>query len=70
METINESTIRSRARRHGYVVKSRRKMPSQWDRCGYILIHADTNIIVAGPYVDASLPEVENFLARFEGGDG
>lgn len=68
---ISESTLRSRARRHGYMLrKSRRKRLSQWDHCGYMLIHVDTNIAVVGPYVDASLQDVADFLARFEGTDG
>ena len=67
-DPISEGTIRNRARRHGYALKkSRRKRPTQWDRCGYTLTHAETNIIVVGPYVDASLADVAEFLSRLGG---
>lgn len=65
MDTINESTIRSRARRLGYVVKkSRRRNYTNWDRGGYMLLHGDTWIIVVGPNFDADLEDVAAFLAK------
>lgn len=67
MDTISESTIRSRARRLGYVVKkSRRRKYTNWDRGGYTLIHGETWTIVVGPNLDADLEDVATFLAKQE----
>jgi hypothetical protein len=65
MSTLNESTIRSRARRAGYVVcKSRKwKHVPHLDNYGkYQLVDAQTNLIVIGSRFEASLEDIAEFL--------
>jgi hypothetical protein len=52
---LDESTIRSRARRRGFRVHR-----AVW--AGYMLLEADTNFIVLGHRFDATLEEIETFL--------
>jgi hypothetical protein len=67
--SINESAIRGRAKRAGYVIRKSREwkhVPNIDNYGQYSLIDAYTNCVVLGARFDASLEQIDDFLS---GGD-
>lgn len=61
--SMEESALRHRADREGYVLrKSRARESSPEDRQGFMLLDASTNLPVLGSYYDADLADVAEFL--------
>lgn len=61
--TNNESRVRSKARRHGYAMRKSRRMPSLDNWGEYMLVDFNANFIVLGSRYDASLADIEAYLA-------
>jgi hypothetical protein len=63
MKVISESALRRRAKRQGYLLrKSRARIRDSNNRGMYVLYNAHSGNVVLGPYFDASLEDIENFL--------
>ena len=60
--SLNESTVRARANRAGYVMRKSRSMTSLDNRGEYMLIEANHNLIVLGQRFDATLGDIADFI--------
>jgi hypothetical protein len=58
-----ENRIRSLARRHGYCVRKSRKACSIDNVGDFMLVDAQSNHIVFGERFDATLDQIEGYLA-------
>jgi hypothetical protein len=66
-EKVRENSLRRRARRFGLVLrKSRARLWSMDNRGEYMVIHANSNTIVAGEKFDRNLDQVAEFLDDYE----
>ena len=62
MLSINESAVRSRAQRAGYVVQKSRRMRSHENYGEFMLIDTETNFAVLGWHYDATLKDIARYL--------
>jgi hypothetical protein len=63
MPSINESALRSRAKRQGYLIhKSRKRVRLTADDLGEYIIVDDRNLCRLGSRYDATLEQVAKFL--------
>ena len=63
MGSVNERTLRARARKLGYVIhKSRSRSIHEDNLGGYALVKEDSNLVVLGERFDASLEEIAEYL--------
>jgi hypothetical protein len=67
MTTINESAVRSRARRAGYIVRKSRRAESLDNFGDFRLVDASLNGVVLGSRFDATLDEIHEFLSDGSG---
>ena len=62
-KTPPESTLRSRVKRMGYVLRKDRAKSVNADHCGgYMIVDADMNAVVAGAKFDLTLEDVERWI--------
>ncbi|MGI5849439.1 MAG: hypothetical protein ACOX8Q_05175 [Christensenellales bacterium] len=67
MGDVRENRARRQAKRQGLIIKkSRAKKPNIDDLQGYMIIDAQTNLIVAGARFNFSLEEIEDYLNEGE----
>ena len=62
LRSMNESAVRGRARRLGYLVRRSRRQPSCDNYGDYMLVEAGRNLCVLGGRFDATLEEIADFL--------
>jgi len=63
MLSVNESAIRERAKRRGYrILRSRQRSLHCGNQGEYMMIEADTRMLVVGQNFDASLTEIAEWL--------
>ena len=63
MGSVNERTLRARARKLGYVIHKSRSRSIHEDNLGrYALVKEDSNLVVLGERFDASLEEIAEYL--------
>ena len=63
MRSMNESTLRARARKLGYAIHKSRSRSINEDNLGkYALVREDSNSVVLGERFDASLEEIAEYL--------
>jgi len=62
--TLNESTVRSRARRRGYVIRKSRqwKHVPHGNNYGDYMLVSFNNCVVLGERFDATLDDIDEFL--------
>ena len=63
---LNESTVRSRAKRRGYKVWKARGREHINNRGQYMLVDASRNTVALGGDYDASLDEISTWLAEHD----
>ena len=61
-KSINESSVRSRAKRVGYVVHKSRQRPHFENQGEFMLVDANRNAVVLGSRYDATLEEIADFI--------
>ena len=59
---ISESTVRSQAKRAGYVLRKSRKHSLDSSNHGQFMLVDDRNAVALGSYFDASLEDVLDYL--------
>ena len=63
MGSVNEKTLRARARKLGYSIHKSRSRSIHEDNLGrYALVKEDSNLVVLGERFDASLEEIAEYL--------
>ncbi len=67
LRELNESTVRSKARRMGYIMRKSRewKHVPNCDNYGeFMLVEAERNIVVYGERFDATLGDIWEYLSE------
>jgi hypothetical protein len=64
MPSMNESTVRARARARGYLIHKSRDRSIQSSNLGeYMLVETDRNLVILGDRFNASLDEISEYLS-------
>jgi hypothetical protein len=60
--STNESAVRSRAQRAGYIVRKSRRIQSLDNYGEYMLVEARSNFAVLGSRFDATLEDIADYI--------